>query len=81
MYCIADVAACSTLFFQPQNTANWDAGSNIANECYAHLSGPFITALQIMEGVWQSVNCNIIKCHIAVKVLGMIQYLFSQQTE
>ena len=42
------------LFFQPQNTATWDAGSNIANEMNAThtFSG---TALQIMEGVWQSV--------------------------
>ena len=65
IYCIADIAACSTLFFQPQNTANWDAGSNTANECYAHFSGPFITALQIMEGVWQSENRNII-CYTKV---------------
>ena len=30
LYCIADVAACSALYFQPQNTANCDAGLNIA---------------------------------------------------
>jgi len=55
--------------------------AQICNECYAHLSGPFITALQIMEGVWQSKNHNII-CYteviiIAMKVLAMIQYLFA----
>ena len=33
-YCIADVAACSAfiIFFQPQNTANRNAGSDTAND-------------------------------------------------
>ena len=55
------------LFFQPQNTANWDAGSNIANEMNATHT-LFTTALQITEGVWQSViaaqksySCKIMK--------------------
>ena len=37
-------------------------------------SGPFITALQIMESVWQCVNCNFI-CYNSFEnneVLGMI---------
>jgi len=37
IYCIADIAASSASIFQPLNTANWDAGSNIANGCYTHL--------------------------------------------
>ena len=63
-------------FFQPHNTTHWDTGSNIANECYTHLfrSIYYCTILQITEGVWQSVNCNII-CYTKVmydKVLGRI---------
>ena len=48
-----------------------DTGSNIANECYVHLLGPFITALKIMEGVWQSENCNIV-CYTKVIIAGKL---------
>ena len=41
-----------------------------ANECYATFSGPFITALQIMEGVWQSVNRNIICAIVRGRIKG-----------